>query len=532
MEHKLLFVISVMCAFIYYLVKSDKALHILQQNWYNDGFRYLKWIKDNLGKVFINIDILFVIFFIGKYLSEKFIIFLFIIFYGVCALIFVKKRKKEQVKKPLAYTSRVKRLIFTEILLFIALITVLTILISEENFYKLYLILGLFIYLDYIVIFIVNLINKPVEKLVYYYYFNKAKNKLASLNTLDVIGITGSYGKTSSKNILNDILSIKYDVLPTPKNFNTPNGLMITINNYLDKFTKLFIAEMGAFKQGEIKELCDFVHPKYGIITKIGTAHLESFGSQENIQKGKFELIESLPSGGVGVLNADDELQVSYKLKNNCKILWVGIDSEDVDVKASNIKMTYQGMTFDVIFKGDKTKYNFETKLLGKNNIYNILAGLALGKYLGISVSQLQMGVKRVKAVEHRLELKKFGSINIIDDAYNSNPVGSKMAVDVLGLMPGKKIIVTPGMIELGDKQYEYNNTFGKQIADVCDEVILVGKEQTKPIYDGLVEKKFDEKHIYVINDVKLAFKLMKDLEDGETYVLLENDLPDIFNEK
>ncbi|MBR6113112.1 MAG: UDP-N-acetylmuramoyl-tripeptide--D-alanyl-D-alanine ligase, partial [Bacilli bacterium] len=303
-------------------------------------------------------------------------------------------------------------------------------------------------------------------------------------------------------------------------------------NNYLDKFTKLFIAEMGAFKQGEIKELCDFVHPKYGIITKIGTAHLESFGSQENIQKGKFELIESLPSDGVGVLNADDELQVSYKLKNNCKILWVGIDSEDVDVKASNIKMTYQGMTFDVTFKGDRTKYNFETKLLGKNNIYNILVGLALGKYLGISVSQLQMGVKRVKAVEHRLELKKFGSINIIDDAYNSNPVGSKMAVDVLGLMPGKKIIVTPGMIELGDKQYEYNNTFGKQIADVCDEVILVGKEQTKPIYDGLVEKKFDEKHIYVINDVKLAFKLMKDLEDGETYVLLENDLPDIFNEK
>ena len=124
------------------------------------------------------------------------------------------------------------------------------------------------------------------------------------------------------------------------------------------------------------------------------------------------------------------------------------------------------------------------------------------------------------------------GNINIIDDAYNSNPVGSKMALDVLSMMKGTKIIVTPGMIELGAEQYEANMKFGEYIADVCDEVILVGKEQTRPIADGLKNKKFKEEHIHIINDVKLAFPLMNKLAKGNTYVLLENDLPDIFNEK
>ena len=170
--------------------------------------------------------------------------------------------------------------------------------------------------------------------------------------------------------------------------------------------------------------------------------------------------------------------------------------------------------------------------MLGKANIYNILAGIALGDYLKISKEDLIRGVKKVNSIEHRLELKKMGNINIIDDAYNSNPVGSKMAIDVLGLMPGKKIIVTPGMIELGSEQYNLNFEFGREIAKVCDEVILIGKEQTKPIYDGLLKEKYDIKHVHILNDVKKAFPLINSLSEGETYALLENDLPDIFNEK
>ena len=480
----------------------------------------------------IDIDMFFIIFIIGIFIKSEYLSLLFLIFYIVCIVLFVNRKKNEQVKKPLCYTKRVKRLIMTEIILFVAIALILSLLIGLEEIYIVYLVLGLMIYLSYFIVFIANLINKPIEKSIYNYYMRKAKNKLYSMNSLNVIGITGSYGKTSSKNILNDILNIKFNTCASPKNFNTPNGLMITINNYLDKFSDVFIAEMGAFKQGEIKELCDFVHPKYGILTKVGTAHMDSFGSQQNIQAGKFELIESLPVDGCGILNGDDELQVNYNLKNNCDILWIGIDNKDADVRAENIEMTYRGMSFDCVFKGDKTKYKFETKLLGKANVYNILAGIALGKYLGIDIEQLKLAVKRVKSIEHRLELKKYNDINIIDDAYNSNPVGSKMALEVLDLMPGKKIIVTPGMIELGDKEYELNMKFGEYIADVCDEVILVGEKQTKPIYDGLMNKKYKKDNIHIINDVKVAFKLMQELKGKETYVLLENDLPDIFNEK
>ena len=526
------FLLSLIVYYIYFFIKLKKSYHILQQNWYNDGNRYISWINSNKNKVFINFDILFVLFVCFLFINSTISIIIFSCFYIISMLIFILNKKKEQVKKPLVITKRVKRLYYTNYCLLIIISIIMYLLFNEKLLYVYYLVLGLIIYLDYYFTYLVNLINKPIEKFVFNYYKNKAIKKLESLNNLKVIGITGSYGKTSSKNILSDILNIKYDAFPTPKNFNTTYGLIITINNYLDKFSDYFIAEMGAFKQGEIKELCDLVKPTYGILTKIGTAHLDSFGSQENIQKGKFELIESLPSDGVGVLNGDDELQVNYKLKNNCKIIYIGIDNKDVDYRAINIKLTNKGTSFDCVIKGKKEPIHFETRLLGKANIYNILAGIALGNYLGLDDNMLVAGVKKVNSVEHRLEMKKYGSINIIDDAYNSNPVGSKMALEVLDMMPGKKIIVTPGMIELADKEYELNKKFGEYIADVCDEVILIGKEQTKPIYDGLMAKKYKEDKIHILNDVKLAFPLMQRLSEGETYVLLENDLPDIFNEK
>lgn len=512
--------------------KTKKSFHMLQQNWYNDDQRYFKWLIKNPYKTFISPDALFIVFTVGLFLDAKITMVLFAIFYIVAGHLYRTSLKKEQSKKPLVFTKRVRRLTYTTIVLYLISIVGICLFYDESLLTYYYLLIGFITYINYFVVMSANFINKPWEKQVFYYYKRKAKKKLKNMSNLKVIGITGSYGKTSSKNILSDILNVRYDAFPTPKNFNTTYGLMITINNHLDKFAEYFIAEMGAFKRGEIKELCDFVKPTYGILTTIGTAHLDSFGSRENIQKGKFELIESLPKDGVAILNRDDEWQVSYKLKNTCKVLWIGIDNNEADVYATNIKLSHEGTSFDCIFKDNDTKYHFETKLLGRANVYNILAGIMLGSYLGMTKEELQLGVLKVKPIEHRLELKKYYNINIIDDAYNSNPVGSKMAIEVLGMMPGKKIIVTPGMIELADKEYEYNLEFGKQIADVADEVILVGKEQTKPIYEGLKLKDYKEKHIHILNDVKEAFPLMQELQEKETYVLLENDLPDIFNEK
>ena len=509
--------------YLYFRIK--KSLHMLQQNLYDDDHRYLKWIKKNFDKIMLGAEILqlFLIFFILFIKKSNFILILFGIIYF---LLFIRSfgiSHKEVVKKPLVVTARIKRLLCT-----ITLIYLIMIYFSYKLNINVYLVLAILAYFQYFIALLAVKVNKPVEKCVFLKFKHMALKKLNSMNNLKVVGITGSYGKTSSKNILNEILNVKYNSITTPKNLNTPYGLIITINNHLDKFDNVFIAEMGAYKIGEIKELCDLVKPKYGILTRIGKAHMELFGSQENIQKGKFELIESLPSDGVAVLNSDDPLQVNYNLKNKVKVLWIGIDN-DADFKASNINVSNIGTTFDLVIKGDKNKYKFETKLLGYANIYNILAAIALGYEFGININQLQSAVKSVKPIEHRLELKKNGDIYYIDDAYNSNPVGSKMALDVLNLMPGKKIIVTPGMIELGSIEDEENTIFGENIADVCDEVILIGDKQTKAIQKGLKNKKYDEKHIYILEDVIDAFDLIKKLKGKDTYVLLENDLPDVF---
>src|SRR5574344_1465588 len=527
------FLISLIPLIIYLILRIKHSFHMLQQNRYNEGNHYIRWINKNAKKIFLSYDLILIpIYLLGLILDNYVMLYFYCIPYLVIDYIYHKSLSKGQNKQPLVFTKRIKRLSVTVLLLYLILLSSFYLDFKYKNINNYYLIYAVAIYLNYIVTYIANIINTPIEKLINKYYFNKAYNKLHDMGNTEVIGITGSYGKTSSKNIINEILNVKYVSFKTPKNFNTVNGLCNTINNYLDKFNNYFIAEMGAVKVHDIKHCCDLVTPKYGIITCIGEAHLETFGSKLNIENTKFELIESLPSDGLGILNGDDEIEMNHKIKNDVKIMTIGIDNENVDARAINIKLSYQGTSFDVVFKGDKNKYHFETCLLGKANVYNILTGILLGKYLKISIPELQLGVRNVLPIEHRLELKKYGEINIIDDAYNSNPVGSKMATEVLGMMPGTKIIVTPGMIELGPLEDEYNRLFGTYIKDnKIDEVILVGEKQTKAIYKGLMDSKYNEKHIHVINDVKEAFPLIRELSSKETYALLENDLPDIFNE-
>ena len=536
----LIYIILILAFFYANYYRGHRTLHMLQQNLYNENNRYLKWVFKNIND-FFSIDILAIgLCLIGMFViyDLKLISLLCMLFISI--LLFIvgynsyRTIVNDQNKKKLVITPRIKRLIFTTAIIYLIPVVILGFNTENMNIsWMMFLIESILLYLNRFVIFIAMLINMPVERLVYLHYKNKAQRKLKKMNNLKVIGITGSYGKTSSKNILADILNVRYNAFPTPRNLNTFNGLIMAINNNMDKFTDIFIAEMGAYVRGEIKGLCKLVKPKYGILTKIGTAHLESFGSQENIQSAKFELIESLPEDGFGVLNGDDPLQLDYKLKNNVRIIWIGIDNKDVDVYATNIKCSNKGTEFDVRFKGDKEKYHFETKLLGKHNVYNILAAIACGREFDIDIEDLVHAVKGVKPVEHRLELKKLGNFYQIDDAYNSNPVGAANACEILGMMPGMKIVVTPGMIELGEKEDEYNRKFGEQIAKVADEVILIGEKKTIPIKEGLLRKGFDKDKIIVFNDVREAYPYIGKLaKKDEVYALFENDLPDTFNEK
>ncbi len=525
-----MFLISLLPYLIFVLFKLKKAIHMLQQNYYDESERYFLWILKNPKKVWLELDIWFPILAILLFTNGSIPAIGFSIFYILLVCEYHVRRTQEQVKKPLVITARVKRLMITLFILYVIVIAPMLIFYCEQYVVFYYLFLALFTYLGYFVVKLANFMNKPVEAYVYHYYKKKAIKKMKTLN-IPVIGVTGSYGKTSSKNIIHDILNVKYNVFVSPKNFNTPYGLINSINNYLDKFEDYFIAEMGAFKRGEIATTCRLMKPKYGVLTIIGEAHLESFGSRENIQKGKFELVESLPSSGFAILNGDDPYQVNYQVKNDCSLYWIGIENKKVDAYACNIQISSSGSTFDVQLKGEKPLYTFQTKLLGKHNIYNLLTGILLGYKLGMSIKDLQRGVAHVQPIEHRLELKKVGNLYIIDDAYNSNPIGSLRAVEVLGMMDGDRFIVTPGMIELGEKQYEENKKFGMEIAKYADYAILIGKEQTKPIYDGLMEAKYDKDKIYILNDVRDAFPLIQKLRKRETYVLLENDLPDLFNE-
>jgi len=523
--------------YIYVINTTLKSMHMLQQNLYNENNRYIKWVFKNLKISLLNTNLYGIIFaiFLQFPMIDKLDMFIIMVLCSIYIVSLISDRiraKQEQNKKPLAFTKRIKRLMFTITLIY--LIPLIIFFLNTDLVNIVILILAILTSLNYFVVFIANLINYPVERIVYHYYERKAKNKLKSMPNLKIVGITGSYGKTSSKNILNDILNIKYNCLATAKSINTFNGLMITINNQLSKFDDVFIAEMGAYVKGEINGLCKLVNPNYGIITSIGTAHLETFGSEENILNGKMELAEYLNEDGAVVFNYDDPKQRRYKFKKekHAKVLWVGLDNEDLDVSGSNIKASYKGTSFDVKFKGDKKTYKFETKLLGKHNVYNILQSLALGREFGIEVKDLIQAVRRVNVVEHRLELRKFPTFYQIDDAYNSNPVGAKSALEVLDLMDGKKVVVTPGMIELGPKEEELNCEFGKQIADVADEVILIGEKRTKPIYNGLISKKYNKDKIHVLNDVRDAYTLLNDLKDKkDLYALFENDLPDTYTE-
>ncbi len=510
-----MYYIIIILLVIYLLVKNKQVMMVFQQNWYNKNNWYIHWLFKNKKQVFLTGDLFLILISLLYLINEVFIYFIPVMTL-ILIILEIKKNKGKIIKKPLVYTKRVKRLFITLILFNL----IISLFVSDLTF----LIFTISIYLSYFVIYIVNIINKPLEKIIFNYFRRKAVKKLTSMKHTEVIGITGSYGKTSSKNILNDILNIKYNCFPSPQNYNTEVGLILTINQYLDKFNDYFIAEMGASRVDEIATYCDLVKPKYGILTVIGKAHLESFKTVENIRKGKFSLIESLPEDGVGILNADDPLQVSYELKNTCKIIWIGINNK-ADIRATDIKCTDEGTSFNVVIAGEK--HVFKTRLLGKNNVYNILAGIALGYHLGITVSKLQQAVLRVNSVEHRLQLIKKGDLTIIDDAYNSNPQGFKMALEVLDMMKGKKIIMTPGMVELGAEQYTLNKEAGINIADVCDEVILVGEKQTKPIQDGLKEKKY--KNVHIVNSTNEGFELINKLKDKNTFVLLENDLPDIF---
>jgi len=442
--------------------------------------------------------------------------------FGMSVILAYQAKAKIYIK-PLVYTARVKR----QIVVMVFLIGTLMTSVHTLSWPWILVLTPIIWQVIWILVVPMALVTLPFETLMKYHYVDLAKKILKQHPRLIKIGITGSYGKTSSKNILDEILSEKYYVLASPASFNTPMGLTITIREQLKALHQVFIAEMGADKVGEIEFLSRFIQPKIGIVTSIGPQHLNTFKSLDNIIQEKMRLIENLPKDGIAILNLDNPYLKAYPIKNTCLKVSYAIDSE-ADYQATDIVYSPQGSQFNV--KYQKEVYPFKTRLLGKHNIANILAGIAVGRNLDLSWSSLQHAVSQVNYVEHRLQLKKINGYNYIDNAFNSNPEGSKMSLEVLKMMPGHRTLVTPGMIDLGSSQDAYNKAFGATMLGCADTVILVGKTQTKAIYEGLSESGYDLKQVQVVDTVKEAFKYIESHTKQSDIALLENDLPDAFN--
>lgn len=432
---------------------------------------------------------------------------------------------KKPAKKKLVFTPRVIRMCVTMTIVYGAVCALSFIFLY---FCRLYF--AAVTILPWLCVFmpcLANFINKPVEKAINDHYINDAKRIISELPNTTVIGITGSYGKTSTKFYLEKLLSAKYNVLMTPGSFNTTMGVVKIVRGSLNATHEIFLCEMGAKGVGEIKEICDIVHPKHSIITSIGEQHLETFGSVENIIKTKFEIADAVTDGTV-FLNYDNEFIRDHGTDKNH--VTYGIDGGEWDYTADGISVTEKGTTFTV-HHGTEEK-QFTTKLLGEHNVQNILGAIAVSHELGISFDELVYPVKRLEAVPHRMEiLDKGNGVTIIDDAFNSNPAGARAALKTLSMFEDAlRIVATPGMIELGEREYQLNKELGEFAAGCCDVAILVGERQAPPIKEGLLAKGFPENHIIVARDLNEAMKSAYSIQAGrKRVILLENDLPDNF---
>ncbi len=523
-----------------FIRKTLFSVHMLQQSAYRNT-DYLKWCDDNLIRNVSAYELAamaasLVMFFVMHRFSDN-------LYVGMCnsaltmlilafALISSGKYSTKKAKKPLAYTARVKRLLITIFVLACAALAVSGYLsFIYLTIYPFLYCLVLITVFNFVFVSFANIVIRPVELGINRYYYNDAKGILKASPELKIIGITGSYGKTSSKYILTEILKSKYNTLMTPESYNTPMGVIITVRNHLKPIHEVFVCEMGAKYRKDIKELCDLVNPGYGLLTSIGPQHLETFKSLRNVINTKMDLVEALKDKSHAVLNMENKY-ISEEAPEDA----VGYSVDYVkgtDYWAEDISYGPEGVSFTLCTtKGERV--HFESKLLGRHNILNIVGAVAMAEQIGMTAEEAVYPVKRLQAIPHRLELRpKPGGITVIDDAFNSNIEGAKSAVEVLGsFQKGGRILITPGIVEAGDKEYDLNFEFARHAGQYCDNIILVGKKQTEPIQAGLKDIGYDSEKLYVAADLSDAIAYMNTIAKSGSTVLFENDLPDLYNEK
>ena len=528
-------------AFLYFA--TLKFVLALQQSGYRVR-KYFKWVTSPetpyLSRLMLLCLMGFLFFLVLNVtflplVNEQIGSFVGLISFYLFTFLYIKSESSVNAKVPLKKTKRIVRLMITYVIvllvfsfLFITLLNYLAFIIGSKVFalLRLSLICALPI-LSPFLLFIAFLINEPYERFLRKRQIKRATDKLDKSKVLK-IAITGSYAKTSVKEILKTILSQKFRVLATPESYNTPLGISLATKK-LDETHDIFIVEMGARRKGDIKELTEMVKPDIAILTGVNNQHLETFGTEENIKLTKYELFENLSSSGKAFFSSDSIGSVELYEKFSGEKYLSGLNGENNFVSASEIKLLENNLNFNLVVDGKII--NMSTTLLGKHNISNICLAVSVALKLGMSVDEIANGVNRLSSVWHRLELVANNKdVTIIDDSYNSNEDGFKAAMEVLDLYEGRKIVLTPGLVELGKMENVVNYSLGKLLSSHANIVIVIGKHNAEMLINGLKDGGMDTENIHFAKNLEKANEYLNSIIKPKDVVLFENDLPDNYN--
>lgn len=535
-------VIALACALLYGLC-TFKILGALQQAGYN-GKKYAAWTHRRGNMVY------------SRFILLAFLTVLAMLVLGICfsfagafagyiALIPIPLfaslycvADKRALKVPLVSTARANRIYLLNVLVIAVAAFVLGAAGNAVSYYCYtlpenadweilshlrYLPLALLPILLPVLLRVANLLEKPFSYAKNKKFVERAREKLHSAPCVK-IGITGSFGKTSVKNFLAAILSVRYRVLATPESFNTPLGIARAVDGENLADYDIFIAEMGARNKGDIAELCDLVSPDHCMITGICPQHVESFGGIENIIAAKGEILAGTKKGGFAVVGQDentDKLDVAA-----AGLIKVSV-GEHGEFGAFDVVSSPSGISFKLAL--GIVQCNAHSKLLGAHNAQNIALAAALAFKLGLSKEEILQGIEKIDYVPHRLQPTAVRGVTILDDAYNANVVGAAAAIEVLRSFEGRKLVVTPGLVELGVLEEKENAELGKKLVGL-DKVILVGETLVSAVKNGYLAAGGEAEKLVTVPTLEAAQDLLEgELAEGDT-VLFLNDLPDIYN--
>lgn len=468
-------------------------------------------------------------------LAAIFVIFFYIISYPhaknfqlcgynirYCLMHFYTMPYEFKGKNRLIFTKRMVRLCVLYLIVLVAITLPYFLLLN--NFWWIALICVIeFVFLNGIFL-MCGLILQPIENCIRKMYIRKATKKLREFKGIK-IAITGSFGKTSTKNFLAQMLSQSYKVCVTPKNYNTPMGLCKTALEVLQSDDEVLIVEMGARHEGDIAELMDMLLPDYGILTAVGEQHLESFGSLDNIKKTKFELCEHMSKDGIVVFDGDNEITAELFEKFEGRKILAG--DEDSPIRMLSATYTPQGTTMKLLI--NKKEHTLTTAIVGKFMLSNIITAAAMALTLNVSENKVLKAIKNLRSSPHRLQLIENTFCTILDDSYNSNLGGVEQACECLRLFGGKKIVISPGLVEQGSKQYELNYKCGKIIGESCDEFIVMNEVNKTALSQGAIAAGLSEERLHFAVTRKEQAEILKTIQERGSVVLFENDLPDNF---